>query len=369
MRILYDGMIYACQKAGGINRYFSQLIDRLPNDTTPVLTATQYNTDQFPSHPNLEVYQWNYKKWPRPIRWLPRALKGVYFQSLTERKNYDIQHPTYYESLLGKRGHRKHAPLVLTVHDMIHERFSEMVDPARKHAAIKRRAILQADAIICVSEKTKSDLLEYYDLPDTPISVVYHGCELQVPQDSQASPPVDRPYYLYVGARHGYKNFDRLLQAMSVVCQNGSPIDLHITGAPLSNMEIRKVNQLGLTEHIIPRGYLDDKALADEYRFSLAVVYPSLYEGFGIPPLEAMCCGTAVIAANTSSIPEVVGDAGILFDPYSVGELSEILLEFPKNESQRSKLIELGYQRQQQFSWDKMAKETIQVYQQVLAAA
>jgi glycosyltransferase involved in cell wall biosynthesis len=362
-------MIYACQKAGGINRYFSKLIDRLPADTTPILTTTQYNAEQFPSHPNLEVYQWNYKKWPRSVRWLPRAMKGFYFQRQANRRECDIQHPTYYGSLLGKRGHRNHPPLVLTVHDMIHERFWEMVDPARKHAKLKRRAILQADAIICVSENTKADLLEYYPLPETPIAVVYHGCEANIPKAGPTAVPSGRPYYLYVGGRQPYKNFDRLLQAMSVVCRSRGEMDLHITGGPLSSGEKKRIGQLGLTGHVVHRGFLDDDALAAEYRFSLALVYPSLYEGFGIPPLEAMCCGTAVIAANTSSIPEVVGDAGLLFDPYSVAELTDILVDFSENASLRSQLIKLGNQRRQQFSWDKMARETIGVYQQVLSAA
>ncbi len=369
MRILYDGMIYACQKAGGINRYFSKLIGRLPDDATPILTTTQYHAEQFPSHPNLEVYQWNYKKWPRLVRWLPRAMKGFYFQRQADRHECDLQHPTYYGSLLGRCGHRCHPPLILTVHDMIHERFQKIADPAHKQARLKRRAILQADAIICVSENTKADLLEYYPLLDTPISVVYHGCEMEVPENVLATPCTGRPYYLYVGSRESYKNFDRLLQAMSVVCLNNLDIDLHVVGSSLTNCEKQRIGQLGLTERVVHRGYLDDASLAAEYRFSLALVYPSLYEGFGIPPLEAMCCGTAVIAANTSCIPEVVGDAGILFDPYSVAELTEILVEFPGNESLRRQWIELGNQRRHQFNWDRMARETIGVYQQVLAAA
>jgi glycosyltransferase involved in cell wall biosynthesis len=138
-----------------------------------------------------------------------------------------------------------------------------------------------------------------------------------------------------------------------------------VVGPPFSEEEKKLIADLKLTERIVHYGFATDSQLAKLYRCSVAFIYPSLYEGFGIPPLEAMACGTAVVASNRSSIPEVVGDGGILFNPESAEDLTEILLSLSRDSTLREKLVSKGRQRASNFSWEKTVDETVAVYKSV----
>jgi glycosyltransferase involved in cell wall biosynthesis len=139
-------------------------------------------------------------------------------------------------------------------------------------------------------------------------------------------------------------------------------VALCVVGAPFNEREEKLILDLKLSDAIEQYGYVTDAHLAKLYRCSRAFVYPSFYEGFGIPPLEAMACGTAVIASNRSSIPEVVGDAGVLFDPASSDELADILPGLHGDEGLREQLIARGYERAKSFSWEKTAAQTVEIY-------
>jgi glycosyltransferase involved in cell wall biosynthesis len=248
---------------------------------------------------------------------------------------------------------------------MIHELFANEIDPKGQQAEKKRKAILAAQAVICISENTKKDLLERYSLPEEKVKVTYLASEIDASFSHGSEPVPSRPYYLYVGGRYEYKNFDGLLAAFAKALSVRPDIALCVVGSPFYETEEKLIAELGLTGHIEHYGYASDTHLAKLYRCSVAFVYPSLYEGFGIPPLEAMSCGTAVVASNCSSIPEVVGDAGILFDPKSTGDLADILLSLLDSPKERDRLIAKGYQRAQAFSWDKTVAQTLDVYRSV----
>ena len=147
------------------------------------------------------------------------------------------------------------------------------------------------------------------------IIVTYLAADLDEQLAHGAESVPARPYFLYVGSRAPYKNFDGLLQAASQMDSGQSEVAMCVVGPALTNEEQQKIAALGLSGRIEHYGHADDAQLAKLYRCSLAFVYPSLYEGFGIPPLEAMQCGTPVVACNTSSIPEVVGNAGFSVRP------------------------------------------------------
>lgn len=363
MRILYDGEIYAMQSVGGINRYFANLVGKLPIDFLPTLTTCHPCKITYPDHPNLKTFF--YKRfgfWPgRLSYWLEKH----YFRSVASFNAFDIFHPTYYSLLTRQEVSQCRLPVVITVWDMIHEIFSEQIDPKGQLAEAKRKAILSAQAVICISENTKKDLLELYSLPQEKVTVTHLASEINLSLSHGLEPVPPQPYYLYVGGRNGYKNFDSLLAAFAKAVSVRPEITLCVVGPPFSEAEKKVIADLSLTERVEHYGYSNDTHLAKLYRCSIAFVYPSLYEGFGIPPLEAMSCGTVAVTSNCSSIPEVVGDAGILFNPRSTSDLADILLFLLDNPLERDRLIAKGHQRAKLFSWDKTVAQTIKVYRSV----
>lgn len=363
MRILYDGQIYALQKAGGINRYFANLINRLPKNFTPILTTLQPQVLNYPVHPNLERFL--YKRFDFRPRRVSQWFEKYYFRAVTTLSHPNVIHPTYYTLLTRQEIDKYRCPVVLTVWDMIHERFYEQIDPTGQQAEEKRKAIHMAQAIICISENTKKDLLERYSLPENRVTVTYLASEIDASLSDGSEPVSSRPYYLYVGTRYSYKNFDGLLTAFAKAVSVQPDIALCVVGSLFNKTEEKLIADLKLTDHIEHYGYASDRHLAKLYRCSVAFVYPSLYEGFGIPPLEAMSCGTVAVASNCSSIPEVVGDAGLLFNPRATGDLADILLFLLDNPTERDRLIAKGYERAKAFSWDKTVAQTLDVYRSV----
>lgn len=362
MRILYDGQIYQHQRAGGISRYFANLISKLPENFIPCLTVSQQQGILYPTHPKLKV--WQYKRF-RPLR-ISRRLEKYYFRSLVALNDFDIFHPTYYSLLTKQELARYRLPIIVTVYDLIHEIFRDRLDPSGEHIAIKRQAILAAQQIICISENTKKDLINWYSLPEDKITVTYLASSIDASFSYGTETIPSRPYYLYVGSRDSYKNFDGLLLAFAKAVSVYPEIALCVVGSPFNEAEKKLIAELKLSDRIEHYGYLSDYHLAKLYRCSVAFVYPSLYEGFGIPPLEAMSCGTVVVASNSSSIPEVVGNAGILFEPKAINDLTDILLFLSDNSAQRERLIARGYQRANLFNWDKTVAQTIEVYHSML---
>ncbi|MEO6907562.1 MAG: glycosyltransferase family 1 protein [Abditibacteriaceae bacterium] len=358
MKVLYDGLIFNTQFAGGINRYIANLIDGLPNDISPTVTTCRIPAVNWPQNPRLKVLR--YSRF-RPRR-ISRRIERAFFNLVTGSHTWNVFHPTYYSSLIERDWSSYQCPVVLTVHDLIHERFAELTDPTGAQREEKRKAIQSANAILCVSEHTKRDLMEYYAVPESKITVTYGAAGLSADLSHGEEPIPSRPYFLYVGSRASYKNFDGLLQALSRIVTSHSDFALCIVGPPLTDAENKMIEDLKLGSHIEYYGHASDSQLAKLYRCSLAFVYPSLYEGFGIPPLEAMQCGTIVVASNTSSIPEVVGDAGISFDPRNIGNLTDILLSILNGSVKREDFIAKGYQQAQKFNWAKTVKQTVEVY-------
>lgn len=365
MRILYDGQIYAAQTAGGINRYFANLIDRLPTEVNPVITTINKRGLNYPQHPNLTTRF--YQRFGfRPGR-ISFWLEKYYFRAISSLGNFNLVHPTYYSLLTRQEFNSFKYPIVLTVHDTIHEIFAKTIDPKGIQVEAKRKAISVARAIICVSHNTKKDLLARYSIPEEKVTVTHLASAIDRSLADGDEPVPSKPYFLCVGSRDArYKNFDRLLLAMAKAVSVRPEIALCVVGSPFNEAENKLIAELNLHDRIEHYQFISDRHLAKLYRHSIALVYPSLYEGFGIPPLEAMSCETAVIASNCSSIPEVVGDAGILFDPQSTEELADSLLMLLDCPLKRDRLIEKGYRRSKLFSWDKTAAQTFDVYRSVV---
>jgi glycosyltransferase involved in cell wall biosynthesis len=250
---------------------------------------------------------------------------------------------------------------------MIHEKFPHYFshrDTTRKN---KARAVHSAHHIICVSENTRRDLIELLNVPQEKTSVVYHGYSISCAIDSVKPANREKPFILYVGSRCRYKNFDLLLRAFasSKLLRNEFSI-ICFGGGKASAREKALLNTLDLPSDCVK--YIDgnDPVLAGLYASAKMFVYPSLYEGFGIPPLEAMAFGCPVVCSNTSSIPEVVGDAAHLFDPANTSDLQAAMEAVVCSSAYAARLKSKGYERIKLFSWKKCADDTLGVYEKLL---
>jgi glycosyltransferase involved in cell wall biosynthesis len=251
---------------------------------------------------------------------------------------------------------------------MIHERFRHLFPPSDATISLKKTAILRADYIICISNSTRRDLLEYYDLPESKVRVIPLGFTATV--DRQMAIPavlLRRPFLLYVGNRNGYKNFDGLLrayssslslrQAFSLVC---------LGGGSFGPCELKLLTELGLTEEQVMQLGGSDDLLHSLYKQAVMFVCPSLYEGFGITLLEAMNAGCPIACSSTSSLPEVAGESALFFDPYDVESIRHALEVLADSDISRTELSIRGRERVKLFSWDKCAQETMAAYAHVL---
>ncbi|HYJ85896.1 MAG TPA: glycosyltransferase family 1 protein [Pyrinomonadaceae bacterium] len=357
MRILYDGAITQEHGAGGIKRYFANLIRRLPSDFEPHFTSCSGLHETEPSHPRLRLHR--FRRF-RPQR-LSLKLEKVFFRRVQDSLPFNLAHPTYYTLLSQDEIRSYRCPVVVTVWDMIHELFPELY-PDAEFLARKRRAIESATAVICISENTRRDLLSRYPINEDRVFVTHLASELDptLIQGNEQTPA--GPYFLYVGARAGYKNFDGLLSALAAAIPLAPEIALCTVGAPFSESEQKIIARLGLNGRVENYGRVSDRQLAALYQRSLAFVYPSLYEGFGIPLLEAMQCGAPVIASNRSSIPEVVGDAAILINPEQTSELTDALVAISNRPALRQSLIARGYDHARSFSWEETTRQTLEIY-------
>lgn len=365
MRILYDGTIYSMQAAGGINRYFANLIANLPETVVPTLLTRQRRKLNWPTHPNLRTVQRSLAF--RPGR-IARQLENAYYRTMSRPSRYDLLHPTYFWLASGRALGDYRCPIVVTVYDMIYELFGEEVETeARYVIAQKKKCILAAQAILCISESAKRDLLSFYPQVEDKVTVTPLASDMRPEMSYGLEPVPARPYFLYVGMRMSYKNFDGLLRAFRQVASTNPDVALCVVGSAFTEAENQKVAELGLLGRVEHYGAVGNNHLAKLYRCSLAFVYPSLYEGFGIPLLEAMSCGTVVVAADRSSIPEVVQDAGVLFDPEAPDVLADILLMLAADPEKRQQYIQKGFGQAQNFSWQKTAAQTLAVYNTLAA--
>lgn len=371
MRILYDCEVFRYQSVGGINRYFENVIPNLPANFKPTLLATIESDVSQVAHPNLTVSRYGIERLQGFSYRLNKFLTKVERDSwdrMWRIRRFDVAHPTYYWPITDGKVTDYRCPLVITVWDMIYELFGPgYLDPTGEREELKRKAIMAADRLICISENTKQDLIRRFSIPENKIMVTYLATNLHVGMAQGPETVPTRPYYLYVGSRHYHKNFRLLLEAFAKALSVEPDLFLCLVSNPaLYDEEKKIIAALKLERHIAECGTVSDQHLAKLYRSSIALVYPSLYEGFGLPPLEAMSCGTAVVTSRSSSLPEVVGDAGIYFDPHDADELANILADLSNNNSLREQLISKGFARAKLFNWQKTASETVQVYRSLV---
>ncbi|MBA7700736.1 D-inositol-3-phosphate glycosyltransferase [subsurface metagenome] len=262
-------------------------------------------------------------------------------------------------------------PFIVTVHDVVRFCFGFDRETIIERILLKLdiRGIKRASQIIAVSQNTRNDLIKYLKIPDNRISVIYNGVDHNIfkPYNIKL---LDKPYILYVGSERPRKNLDRMFEAFAKL--KGEFPELKLVKVGISGRSLkyrrntmRKLGSLGITRDVIFIDYPSELDLAYYYSSANLFAYPSLYEGFGLPPLEAMACGCPVITSNTSSLPEVVGEAGIMVNPYDTDSLTQAMRQVLTDDRLREDMVRKGLEQAKRFSWEKAARQTLEVYETV----
>lgn len=354
MKIFYDDIIFNLQKAGGISVYWHELINRILTDKYDVFFIEHENENNI-FRKDLEIPTFKKVKEKNiPInilRYLPLTLKV---------SPNSIFHSSYY-----RVSNQKNVLNIVTVHDFTYEYYIKGL--AKKiHVIQKKNAIEKADGIICISENTKKDLLKFYpNVNEDKIEVIYNGVsddfyKIEDSKDEFYEKYHNQKYIMFVGDRSDYKNFGI---ALNVVGKLKDFKLIIVGGKNLSENELEEIEGTldGRYEHL--KGISNDK-LNILYNNAFCLLYPSSYEGFGIPVIEAMKAGCPVIAMNRSSIPEVAGDAGILVDSEDYNEFINEIKKL-ENKSYRTDIELKGYNQAERFSWKKTYNDTIKFYNKI----
>ena len=366
MKIAYDYQVFIQQPYGGISRYFFEISKRISYlnkvSNVSILSPVYINEYIKPLKSNLKVKGRKIANLPKSQRLM--CLFNRFFSSMQLKKlKPDILHETYYSRKTISSGNEK---LIVTVYDMIHELFPLYFHSSDNTSQLKREAIDRADHIICISENTRKDLISLFGIEKEKTSVVHLGVSLNY-QDSPIEIKQSKEYILYVGSRFGYKNFRNLVIAYSSNKALNDRYNLIAFGGGNFTLEEKKFfEEVGLNENKLIYESGTDEKLVNFYRAASLFVYPSLYEGFGIPPLEAMSLNCPVACSNSSSMPEVVGNAGAFFDPSSVISISNAIESVLGDVSYKNQLISRGKNRIKHFSWDKCSQKTYEIYQKVI---
>lgn len=361
----------------GIGRYAVNLLlalNQLPNAPEITLLTTE-------RHEPADLWH----RFPRHAlpysRLLPTlaTVGNVILSAAIKRHKFDIVHDPF--GIAPFLGSRYGAHRIVTIHDAIPLVIPEpqnRLDNWRFRTVLPHMARM-ADAVLTDSIRSKSDLLKHLHLSNDAVHIVYCGVEerfladidMVTKQDVLARYRITTPYVLYIGGLNDRKNIDRLLEAFALTRLNHPHLTLVIGGKGFAeNSKIGMAyERLYLGDAVQFTGYVHDADLPALYSMAHAFVFPSLYEGFGIPPLEAMACGTPTLTANTSSLPEVVGNAALMVDPYNVNALAEGLDRLLSDQGLRARLRVEGPLRARSFTWAETAKQTLTIYKQVLSSS
>ncbi|NDW09804.1 glycosyltransferase family 1 protein [Dysgonomonas sp. 520] len=381
MKILYDHQIFQYQRVGGVSRYFTEIIKHLPTDVEADVSV-EYSFNEYLKNSDIPfqyVYQMVDKFLPQYSfkgqgyltgkieRYFPQKYNKRYdankqksIQKIKEG-NFDIFHPTFFDDYYLDVIENK--PFVLTVHDMVLELYPELTYSVG-FIKRKRKLVERATHIIAVSENTKTDLVNVFDVDPDKISVTHHASSLIEGEVEKIDLP--QRYLLYVGDRRmGYKNFNFLVTSLIPLFNQYPDIVLLCVGSEFNYDERYFLNELGVTDKV---KYISvsDNELYTVYDRAEAFIYPSYYEGFGIPVLEAFQAKCPVVLAETACAKEVAGDAALYFQPKSPNQLRTNVISLLNDETLKTEYIRRGTEQLKKYSWQKSAQSTVDIYKKIL---
>lgn len=366
MKIGIDGRMWDCS---GIGRYTKNLVYNLLaiDKKNQYFLFTQRALDGSKNNILASCLNLKIVKVDAPIYSFKEQTS---FLSVINKQNLDLMHFTHFNIPIFYN-----RPFVVTIHDL-----TPIYFPGRKHNIFFKRwayffvlknALKRSAKIIAVSNHTKRDLLKNYPFLDKKkIRVIYEGIEEKFTKrtpNPKSKALNSKPYILYVGVWREHKNLKGLIRAFEIVKTKFSNLKLIIVGKPDPLYpEIKEESSKSpFKKDIIIAGYVSDDELVDFYQNASAFVFPSFYEGFGLPPLEAMASCCPVICSNAASLPEILGNAALYFNPYNIDDMAKKILKCLMDKNLREKLIETGLKQVRKYSLKKMAKETLGVYNEV----
>jgi glycosyltransferase involved in cell wall biosynthesis len=386
MNILYDHQAFSSFAYGGVSRIYCELLNAYMKDPGIHFSLSLKYSDNV----YLNNADWNTTVRPFLKRislqggiGMPHHLiknfvvKRVnnyrkrenrkYSEKMIAEGSYDIFHPTYYDPYFLDLLQNK--PFVLTVYDMIYELFPEYYPSTQKFLVGKSLLLQKAAKIIAISENTKKDLIKLYHLPDKKIEVIYLASSLKSETGAQdyntEELKLPERYLLYVGNRALYKNFLFFAESILPLLSKDNTLSMICAGGKDFTQTEKLLFRTWGVEHRIHYVPVNDAILATLYTNALAFVFPSLYEGFGIPILEAFACNCPVLMSNTSSLPEIAGNACVSFDPKDKISIVDAVNQVLSDKSLREDLCKKGKERVKIFSWERTAKETKQLYENI----
>lgn len=370
MRVLFDHQTFSHQRFGGNSRYFAELLTELYRagdiefDLPVVRTPNEYLSRAPYFHgktsPRVDI-----------PAFLARYVRNAVETQLVARRPHEIFHATFYDpsALLAVRDSK----LVVTVLDMIPEHFPDAFTTTGLYGRfitkrwIEGKHLLceRADAILAISENTKRDITAFYGIDPARITVTHLGNRVVSEGREPLPPGFPQRYLLYVGTRNTYKNFTFFMEAVSPLLARDSTMHVVcIGGGAFDRPEQALLQRLGVASRVVQHT-VQDSELAASYANAIAFVFPSLYEGFGIPILEAFGCGCPAILADASCFPEIAGEAARFFDPRDDRSLRDAIGEVLGDAALAADLRHKGRERARAFTWEATARQTAAVYRAV----
>lgn len=363
MKVILDYSIFFHQKYGGISRYFLNLYNKfLKKDINAKIIAPIHN-NIFLNNCKFNSFNGFYiKDYPKYSRKILKNYNHFFSKFFSKFYKPDIIHKTFYEKNFDNSHKVKK---ILTVYDLAHEIYHKEYNRPKDFRP-KKKALLNIDYIICPSNKTKTDLIYFYNIPEEKIKVIYMGIHKFNEKPISNIIKINEPYILYVGDRKRYKNFETLLKAFSLSSKIQKDFKLIcFGGGKFTDIEKKIILELKIVDKNIIQMNGEDDQLSYLYKNAKAFIFPSKYEGLGLPHLEAMSLGCPVISSNHEAILEAVGNAAELFNPNNPEELCLRMEETLYSSEKIKKLISKGFDRSKDFSWEKCANETLNIYKKI----
>lgn len=372
MKIYIDGIIYSLQKGGGITRYTNELINgfiELGHEVTLIVHPKTFN--QNIKNDKLKIIEINsiLRIDNKLFRFLTYPFHKLKMERYFKKSNIreGIFHSTYFTNYKNLK-----IPQVLTIHDLTREKFPQYFNKINDKIflSITKKSILKSNAIICDSKQTKNDLIQYYGTDSNKIDVTYLGVDLSFKTKTEEEKNVfktlkniQKPYILYVGRRSTYKNFLKFIEAYADWKHKDDFSLITVGGGKFTKNESNIIEKYGLENNVIHFDFISEEELNMFYNSAYSFVFPSLSEGFGLPLLEAMACGTQILASDIPVFHEIAKDIPLYFNPNNKESIIEALNNSLKIDQTK---INNGLEMVKKFTWKNTVKETLEIYQKIL---